>query len=332
MPVRIYRDRQISLDPLRGKICGVIGFGSQGHAHALNLRESGFTVVTGLRRNSKRRKLARSHNLPVLPLPEAVERSDVIFLALPDTTMPAVFGRQIAPHLRAGQTLLFAHGFTVVYKTVVPPANVNIVMVAPKGLGEMVRREFGAGRGVPALVAVERDVTGQARAIAFAWAKAIGCARAGVIETTFREETETDLFGEQAVLCGGTTALIHAAFQTLVQDGYAPELAYFECLHELKFIVDMIHEVGIAGMRDLISDTAKWGDLTVGPKIVNRQVIKNMRAALKKIQSGNFAREFIREMATGQRRYRALLQQGREQPIEKTGRRLRALMNWQKNK
>ena len=332
MRVRIYRDKQIRLDALRGKVCGVIGFGSQGHAHALNLRDNGFNVLVGLRRNSKRRRLARAHHLPVSDLPEAVERSDIIFLAVPDTTMPDVFRRQVAPHVRAGQTLLFAHGFTVVYKTVVPPAAVDVIMVAPKGLGQMVRREFVAGRGVPALVAVEHDFTGQARAIAFAWAKAIGCARAGVIETTFREETETDLFGEQAVLCGGTTALIHAAFETLVRAGYAPELAYFECLHELKFIVDMIHEVGIAGMRDLISDTAKWGDLTVGPKIVDQQVIKNMRAALKKIESGEFAREFIREMQTGQRRYRALLQEGRRQPIERTGRRLRALMDWRRNK
>jgi len=332
MPVRIYRDRQIRLDALRGKVCGVIGFGSQGHAHALNLRDSGFNVVVGLRRNSKRRRLVRAHQLPVLDLRDAVERSDIIFLALPDTTMPGVFRRQIAPHLRVGQTLLFAHGFTVVYKTVVPPPTVDIIMVAPKGLGEMVRREFVANRGVPALVAVEHDFTGQARAIAFAWAKAIGCARAGVIETTFREETETDLFGEQAVLCGGTTALIQAAFETLVRAGYAPELAYFECLHELKFIVDMIHEVGIAGMRDLISDTAKWGDLTAGPRIVNQQVTKNMRVALEKIRSGKFAREFIREMETGQRRYHALLQEGRRHPIEKTGRRLRALMNWRKNK
>jgi len=304
MPVRIYRDRQIRLDALRGKVCGVIGFGSQGHAHALNLRDSGFNVVVGLRRNSKSGRLVRAHQLPVLDLRDAV----------------------------VGQTLLFAHGFTVVYKTVVPPPTVDIIMVAPKGLGEMVRREFVANRGVPALVAVEHDFTGQARAIAFAWAKAIGCARAGVIETTFREETETDLFGEQAVLCGGTTALIQAAFETLVRAGYAPELAYFECLHELKFIVDMIHEVGIAGMRDLISDTAKWGDLTAGPRIVNQQVTKNMRVALEKIRSGKFAREFIREMETGQRRYHALLQEGRRHPIEKTGRRLRALMNWRKNK
>ena len=330
MSVRIYRDRQIKLDALRGKVCGVIGFGSQGHAHALNLRDSGFNVVVGLRRNSKRRRLARARHLRVFELPELIQRSDIIFVALPDTKMPGVFSEWIAPHLRNGQTLLFAHGFTVFYKTVVPPPNVDVVMVAPKGLGQMVRREFVAGRGVPALVAVEHDFTGQARAIAFAWAKAIGCARAGVIETTFREETETDLFGEQAVLCGGTTALIHAAFETLVRAGYAPELAYFECLHELKFIVDMIHEVGIAGMRDLISDTAKWGDLTVGPKIVDKHVHKKMAIALGQIRTGKFAREFIREMKTGGKRYRALLQEGRRHPLEKTGRRLRALMDWRK--
>lgn len=330
MPVRIYRDKQIKLDALRGKICGVVGFGAQGRAHALNLRDGGFDVVVGLRPGSKSRRLVRTHRLPVFETPEAVGRSDIIFLALPDTQMPKIFAQQVAPHLRRGQTLLFAHGFTIVYKTVVPPRNVDVLMVAPKGLGPMVRREFEAGRGVPALIAVEHDFTGQARAIALAWAKAIGCARAGVIETTFREETETDLFGEQAVLCGGTTALIRAAFETLVRAGYAPELAYFECLHELKFIVDMIHEAGIAGMRDLISDTAKWGDLTVGPKIVDKQVRKNMVMALGKIRSGKFAREFIREMESGGKRYRALLQEGRRHPLEKTGRRLRALMDWRK--
>ena len=330
MPVRIYRDKQIKLDALRGKVCGVIGFGSQGHAHALNLRDSGFDVVVGLRRGSKRRRLVRTHQLPIFEPKQVAKQSDIIFLALPDTKMPTIFAKQIAPYLRPGQTLLFAHGFTVVYRTVVPPRHVDVVMVAPKGLGQMVRREFKAGRGVPALLAVENDFSGQARAIAFAWAKAIGCARAGIIETTFREETETDLFGEQAVLCGGTTALIRAAFETLVRAGYAPELAYFECLHELKFIVDMIHEVGIAGMRDLISDTAKWGDLTVGPKIVDKQVRKEMAKALGQIRTGKFAREFIREMKTGGKRYRALLQEGRHHSLEKTGRRLRALMDWRK--
>jgi len=330
MPVRIYRDKQIRLDVLRGKICGVVGFGSQGHAHALNLRDNGFEVVVGLRRGSKSRPRARAQKLTVLETSEAVRRSDIVFLALPDTKMPKIFAKQVAPYLRRGQTLLFAHGFTVVYRTVVPPRDVDVVMVAPKGLGQMVRREFRAGRGVPALLAVENDFSGQARAIAFAWSKAIGCARAGVIETTFREETETDLFGEQAVLCGGTTALIRTAFETLVRAGYAPELAYFECLHELKFIVDMIHEAGIAGMRDLISDTAKWGDLTVGPKIVDKHVRQKMAMALGQIRTGKFAREVIREMKTGEKRYRALLQEGRRHPLEKTGRRLRDLMDWRK--
>jgi ketol-acid reductoisomerase len=330
MPVRIYRDKHIGIRPLRGKICGVIGFGAQGHAHALNLRDSGFDVVVGLRRGSKSRRLARAHGLPIRELKTLVEETDIIFLALPDTQMPDVFAKQIAPYLRRGQALLFAHGLTVVYRTVVPPRDIDVLMVAPKGLGTMVRREFVAGRGVPALVAVENDFSGQARALAFAWAKAIGCARAGVIETTFREETETDLFGEQAVLCGGTTALIRNAFETLVRAGYAPELAYFECLHELKFIVDMIHEAGIAGMRDLISDTAKWGDLTVGSNIVDKHVAERMARALENIRNEKFARGFIREMKNGAQRYRALLQAGRKHPIEKTGRRLRALMDWRK--
>jgi ketol-acid reductoisomerase len=328
--VRILRDKQIKLDALRGKVCGVIGFGAQGHAHALNLRDSGCEVLVGLHRGSRSRRRAREKGLRVLETSLAVRRSDIIFVALPDTDMPRIFVEQIAPSLRRGQTLLFAHGFTIIYKTVKPPRDVDVVMVAPKGLGTMVRREFVCGRGVPALVAVEQNFTGRARAIALAWAKAIGCARAGVIETTFREETETDMFGEQAVLCGGTTALIRRGFETLVRAGYAPELAYFECLHELKFIVDLIHERGIAGMRDLISDTAKWGDLTVGPKIIDEHVAKNMESALANIRSGKFPRQFIREMKNGARRYRALLAEGRRQPIEKSGRRLRALMTWRK--
>ena len=326
--MRILRDKQIRLDALRGKVCGVIGFGVQGHAHALNLRDSGFDVIVGLRRGSRSRRRARAKRLRVLETGEAVSRSDIIFLALPDTRMPRIFAQQIGPHLRPGQTLLFAHGFTVVYQTVKPPRDVDVVMVAPKGLGQMVRSEFVAGRGVPALIAIEQDFTGRARAITLAWAKAIGCARAGVIETTFREETETDMFGEQAVLCGGTTALIRHGFETLVRAGYAPELAYFECLHELKFIVDLIHDAGIAGMRDLISDTAKWGDLTVGPTIIDEHVAKNMRRALARIRSGTFARQFIREMKTGAKRYRAQIAKARRHPIEKTGRRLRALMTW----
>ena len=330
MSVRIYRDHQIKLDALRKKVCGVIGFGAQGHAHALNLRDSGCDVLVGLLRNSRSWRAARSHGLRVEKTSMAVKHSDIVFLALPDTQMPEIFARQIAPSLRPGQTLLFAHGFAIVYKTIKPPPDVDVIMVAPKGLGPMVRREFLAGRGAPALIAVEQEFTGRARAIALAWAKAIGCARAGVIETTFREETETDMFSEQAVLCGGTTALIQRGFETLVQAGYAPELAYFECLHELKFIVDLIHETGIAGMRDLISDTAKWGDLTVGPKIIDEAVSRHMAAALVNIRNGKFAREFIREMRGGGKRYRALVDRGRRHAIEKTGRRLRQMMGWQK--
>ena len=328
MPARIYRDKQISLAPLRGQICGVIGFGAQGRAHALNLRDSGCEVLIGLRPRSKSRALARAAGLSVFRTEEAVQRSDIIFLALPDSRMPKIFLRQIGPHLRAEQTLLFAHGFAVFYKTIVPPSNVDVVMVAPKALGPMMRREFEGSRGVPALVAVEQDFTGRARATAMAWAKAIGCGRAGVIETTFREETETDLFGEQAVLCGGTTALVRNAFEVLVRAGYAPELSYFECLHELKFIVDLIHEAGLAGMRDLISDTAKWGDLVVGPKIVDKHVQENMAKALGDIRSGKFARQFIREMERGGTRYRALLRKARHHPIETVGRRIRPLMSW----
>ncbi|MGI9115514.1 MAG: ketol-acid reductoisomerase [Chthoniobacterales bacterium] len=330
MGARIRRDKQISTAALRGKVCGVIGFGAQGHAHALNLRDSGFDVVVGLHRGSRSRARARAQGLRVLETSAAVRRSDIVFLALPDTRMPQIFRRQIAPHLRRGQTLLFAHGFTVVYRTLAPPPDVDVIMVAPKGLGPMVRREYENGRGVPALVAVEQDFTGRARATALAWAKAIGCARAGVIETTFREETETDMFGEQAVLCGGTTSLIRHGFETLVRAGYAPELAYFECLHELKFIVDLIHDAGIAGMRDLISDTAKWGDLTVGPAIIDEHVARKMSDALAHIRSGEFARQFIAEMQGGAKRYRALLTAGRRHPIEKTGRKLRALMRWRK--
>jgi len=328
MSARIYRDKQISLEPLRGKICGVIGFGAQGRAHALNLRDSGCDVLIGLRPGSKSRALARAAGLSVFRTEQAVQRSDIVFLALPDSRMPKIFARQIAPYLRAGQTLLFAHGFAVFYKTIVPPASVDVVMVAPKALGPMMRREFEGGRGVPALVAVERDFTGRARATAMAWAKAIGCARAGIIETTFREETETDLFGEQAVLCGGTTALIRNAFEVLVRAGYAPELAYFECLHELKFIVDLIHEAGLAGMRDLISDTAKWGDLVVGPRIIDKHVQENMAKALRNIRSGKFAHEFIHEMERGGTRYHALLRKARHHPIETVGRRIRPLMSW----
>jgi ketol-acid reductoisomerase len=328
LAVRIYTDKDASLRWLKGKTCAVIGFGAQGHAHALNLRDSGMDVIVGLYPGSKSRLRVRRNGLKVFNTPEAVRRGDIIFVALSDSQMPAIYAEQIAPSLRAGQTLLFAHGFAIYYRTIVPQNDVDVVMVAPKGLGPMVRREFLRGRGAPGLIAIHRNPTGHAKRTALAWAKGIGCTRAGVIETTFREETETDLFGEQAVLCGGTSALIRAGFDTLVAAGYPPELAYFECLHELKFIVDLIHEAGLSGMRKLISDTAKWGELTVGPTIIDHGVQRRMRSALQKIRSGKFAREFISEMKTGQRRYMKLLREAEKHPIEKVGARLRGLMAW----
>jgi len=328
MAVRIYRDKDVDLAWLKGKTCAVIGFGAQGHAHALNLRDSGMKVVVGLYRGSKSRVRAKRNRLRVLDTPDAVRSGDVIFLALPDTKMPAIYEKEIAPNLRAGQTLLFAHGFAIYYRTIVPRKDIDVVMVAPKGLGPMVRSEFINGRGVPGLIAVRKDRSGRAKRTALAWAKAIGCTRAGVIETTFRDETETDLFGEQAVLCGGTSALIRAGFDTLVKAGYPAELAYFECLHELKFIVDLIHESGMRGMRALISDTAKWGELTVGSQIIDAQVQKQMRAVLRDIRSGKFARGFIREMKTGRKRYQKLRKAADGHRIEKVGRALRALMTW----
>jgi ketol-acid reductoisomerase len=332
MPARIYIDKDADLKFLRDKTCAVIGFGAQGRAHSLNLRDSGMRVIIGLPRHSKSRAVALKAGLKVYSTAEAARRGDVVFLALPDPKMPEIYKRDIAQYLAAGKTLLFAHGFAIFYRTIVPPKNVNVIMVAPKALGPMMRREFEQGRGVPGLIAVARDPSGKAKAIALAWAKAIGCTRAGVIETTFREETETDLFGEQAVLCGGTSALIRAGFDTLVRAGYAPELAYFECLHELKFIVDLIHEAGLAGMRDLISETAKWGALTAGPKIVDRSVEKKMATLLRNIRSGKFAREWIRETKAGRKRYSKLLEQAKRHPIEKVGKRLRGLMAWSARK
>ncbi len=306
----------------------MIGFGAQGRAHALNLRDSGISVIVGLYPGSKSRVRARRSGLEVLDTAGAVRRADIIFLALSDTQMPVIYAEQIAPSLRPGQTLLFAHGFAIYYRTIIPRKDVDVVMVAPKGLGPMVRREFVRGRGAPGLIAIYQNPSRHAKQTALAWAKGIGCTRAGVLETTFREETETDLFGEQAVLCGGTSALIRAGFETLVRAGYPPELAYFECLHELKFIVDLIHEAGIAGMRRLISDTAKWGELTVGPKIVDQTVQRRMMAALREIRSGKFARDFIQEMKTGGRRSAKLLTESEKHPIEKVGARLRGLMSW----
>jgi ketol-acid reductoisomerase len=330
LAARIYTDKDADLRWLKNKTCAVIGFGAQGRAHALNLRDSGLNVIVGLYPGSKSRAGARRSGLKVFDTAEAVRCGDIIFLALSDTEMPRIFAGQIAPNLRPGKTLLFAHGFAVYYGTIVPRKDVDVVMVAPKALGPMVRREFLAGRGTPALIAIHQNPTRHAKQVALAWAKGIGCTRASVLATTFQEETETDLFGEQAVLCGGMSALIRAGFDTLVRAGYPAELAYFECLHELKFIVDLIHEAGIAGMRRLISDTARWGELTVGPKIIDQAVRKQMLAALRDIRSGKFAREFIEEMETGRHRSAKLLREAEKLPIEKVGARLRGLMSWKK--
>lgn len=328
MRARIYTDRDADLKFLRGKTCAVIGYGAQGRAHALNLKDSGMRVLVGLPPRSKSRRIARKQGLAVVSTAEASRRGDIIFLAVPDTQMPAIYEKEIAPSLSAGKALLLAHGFAIFYRTIVPPKDVDVIMVAPKGLGPMVRREFVQGRGVPALFAVSQNPTKRGKKIALAWAKGIGCTRAGVIETTFRDETETDLFGEQAVLCGGVSALIRAGFETLVRAGYAPELAYFECLHELKFIVDLIHEAGIDGMRSLISETAKWGDISVGPRIIDRAVQKKMEAVLQEIRNGKFARDWLRETKSGRKRYAQLLAESQDHPIEKVGARLRALMSW----
>jgi ketol-acid reductoisomerase len=328
---KVYTDKDADLGVLKNKTLAVLGFGSQGHAHALNLKESGLKVIIGLYEGSKSIPVAKEKGFQVYTTAEAVKRADVIMVALPDTKQPAAYKKDIQPNLTAGKTLLFSHGFAIHFKTIVPPKNVNVIMVAPKGPGHIVRRQFTEGKGVPSLIAVYQGGAA-AKKIALAWAKGIGGTRAGVLETNFKEETETDLFGEQTVLCGGCSALVQAGFETLVEAGYSPEMAYFECLHELKLIVDLMNESGISGMRFSISETAKWGDVSVGPKIIDAGVKKRMKAALKNIQSGKFAKAWVKEYQTGYKKYNALLKKGQNHPIEKTGEKLRAMMPWMKKK
>jgi len=332
MPAKVYTDKDGDLSILKNKTLSVLGFGSQGHAHALNLKDSGMRVIIGLYEGSKSIPVAKEKGFEVLSTAEAVRRGDVIMVALPDTKQSAVYQKDIAPNLSAGKTLLFSHGFSIHFKTVVPPKGVDVILVAPKGPGHIVRRQYLEGKGVPALIAVHQNASKQAKKVALAWAKGIGGTRAGVIETTFKEETETDLFGEQTVLCGGASALILAAYETLVEAGYQPEMAYFECLHELKLIVDLMNEAGISGMRFSVSETAKWGDVTVGPKIIDASVKQRMKAALKEIQSGKFARGWVKEYQSGYKRYHALLKNGQKHSIEKIGARLRSLMPWMKKR
>jgi len=322
----LYYEKDADRSLIQGRKVAVIGYGSQGHAHALNLLDSGVDVRVGLRDGSSSAAKASAAGLRVLSVGEAAAEADLVMILLPDTEQARVYDNEIAPNLTDGDAVFFAHGFNIRYGTITPAAGIDVAMVAPKGPGHLVRRTYTEGGGVPALIAVSADATGKAMALALAYADAIGATRAGVLETTFTEETETDLFGEQVVLCGGLTALVTAGFETLVAAGYQPESAYFECLHELKLIVDLMYEQGISGMRYSISTTAEYGDLTRGPRIISDTVRAEMRKILDEIQDGRFAKEWIDENATGLDRYKELKQQGEQHPIEQIGAQLRDMM------
>ncbi len=332
MPAKVYTDSDADLGVLQNKTLAVLGYGSQGHAHALNLKDSGCKVLIGLYPGSKSRAIAEQHGFEVVDTGEAVRRADVIMVALPDMKQAEVYAKDILPNLAKGKTLLFSHGLSVHFKLIAPHPEIDIIMVAPKGPGHMVRRLYVEGKGMPALIAVGQDKSKRAKKTALAWAKGIGSTRAGVLQTTFKEETETDLFGEQAVLCGGASALVQAGFETLVEAGYQPEMAYFECLHELKLICDLMYESGIAGMRFSISETAKYGDITRGPRVVNAATKREMKKILKEIQSGQFTREWVAEYKSGRKNYTRLLKQGEKHLVEKTGARLRSMMPWMSKK
>ncbi|OLR91610.1 ketol-acid reductoisomerase [Actinokineospora bangkokensis] len=328
MSVEIFYDADADLGIIQGRKVAVIGYGSQGHAHALSLRDSGVDVRIGLPEGSKSRAKAEEQGLRVLTPAEASAEADLIMILAPDTKQRAIYEADVEPNLNDGDALFFGHGFNIRYDLIKPPSNVDVAMVAPKGPGHLVRRQFVDGKGVPALIAVEQDASGGAQALALSYAAAIGGARAGVIKTTFKEETETDLFGEQAVLCGGASALVQAGFETLTEAGYAPEIAYFEVLHELKLIVDLMYEGGIARMRYSISDTAEYGDLTRGPRVIGPGVKEAMKQVLTEIQDGTFAREWVAEDETGRAKYQELQAKGEQHPIEETGKKLRGLMSW----
>jgi ketol-acid reductoisomerase len=328
MSVNIYYDDDADLSIIQGRKVAVIGYGSQGHAHSLSLRDSGVDVRVGLPESSKSRAKAADEGLRVVTPAEAAAESDLIMILAPDTKQRFIYAEDIAPHLTSGDAIFFGHGFNIRYDLIKPPADVDVAMVAPKGPGHLVRRQFVDGKGVPCLIAVEQDASGNAKALALSYAAAIGGARAGVIETTFKEETETDLFGEQAVLCGGAAALVQTGFEVLTEAGYAPEIAYFECLHELKLIVDLMYEGGIANERFSISDTAEYGDLTRGPRIVNAATKEEMRKILGEIQDGSFAREWVAEDEAGRPNFTRLQKEGTEHPIEQVGEKLRGLMSW----
>ncbi|MBO8141683.1 MAG: ketol-acid reductoisomerase [Firmicutes bacterium] len=324
----IYYDQDANLDILKDLTIAVIGYGSQGHAHALNLRDSGLKVVVANRPGSDNYRLAVADGFEPVSAAQAAAQADVIVMLAPDHVQPKIYAEEIQPHLKDGKALVFSHGFNIHFRQIVPPPGIDVFMVAPKSPGHLVRRMYQAGQGVPGLLAVHQDATGQARERGLAYAKGIGCTRAGVIETTFEEETETDLFGEQVVLCGGVTELIRAGFDTLVEAGYQPEIAYFECLHELKLIVDLIYEGGISYMRYSISDTAEYGDLVSGKRIITGETRREMRRILEDIRSGRFAREWVLENQAGRPMYSALREREKNHLIEQVGRKLRAMMPW----
>jgi ketol-acid reductoisomerase len=326
--VTMYREQDAKLELLKGKTIAILGYGSQGHAHANNLKESGFNVIVGEVPGGENEKKAKDAGFEVADAASVVKKADVVVMLLPDELQGGIYRASVGPHLRKGAFLMFAHGFNIHFGQIVPRPDINVFMVAPKGPGHLVRAQYVKGEGVPALIAVHQDPAGITKDVALAYAAGIGAARAGVIETNFREETETDLFGEQAVLCGGATALVMAGYETLVEAGYSPEMAYFECVHELKLIVDLIYEGGISTMRYSISNTAQYGDLTRGPRIVSPETKAEMKRILEEIQSGSFAREWMLENQANRPVFNALTRRGEEHPIEEVGRRLRALMPW----
>jgi ketol-acid reductoisomerase len=327
--MHLYSRKDVDRKALRGARIAVLGYGSQGRAHALNLKDSGFDVVVGVRKGGKSARAAKRDGLAVADPLEATREADLVAMLVPDLAQAELYV-QVEPALKRGATLLFAHGFNIHFKQIKPRRDLDVVMIAPKGPGGLVRRQYQQGRGVPCLLAVAQDATGRAHARALAYADGIGGTRGGVLETSFAEETETDLFGEQAVLCGGATELVVKGYETLVEAGYQPEVAYYECLHELKLIVDLLHEGGLAKMHQFISDTAKYGDLTRGPRVVNDRTKQEMRKILKEIQNGKFARQWIEENAHGKKNFRRLLKQDMSHPIERVGEKLRARMPWLK--
>jgi len=328
MAAKMYYDNDCDVSIIKNRKVAIIGYGSQGHAHALNLKESGVPVVVGLREGSASAAKAEAAGLTVKSIADAAKWADVVMLTMPDTEQKATYDAHIKRYMKPGKALAFAHGFNIRFKRIRPPKGVDVIMIAPKGPGHLVRRTYTEGGGVPCLIAVEQDATGNAKQVSLSYASAIGGGRAGIIETTFSEETETDLFGEQVVLCGGLTSLVQAGFETLVEAGYQPEMAYFECLHEVKLIVDLMYEEGIAGMRYSISDTAEYGDVTRGPRVITPATKKTMQKILKEIQSGKFAKEWIAESEGGRIRFNELRAAGADHQIEEVGKRLRSMMPW----